>query len=297
VAQSLESSKVNERPVIYHYTNAEGLIGILSSGKLWATDIRYLNDSSELLHAEKLQRQVLKELIIKAPAGSLQKRLAIKAQEHPPWHSRLQTYVVCFCRDDDLLTQWQAYAAAGSGFSIGFDRRELESLVPNPVPVADGVDVPDVSLKRIEYSEEKQKDSLRLSFNRYINRLPADPSQREIDDFVTEVAGDVARSASRFKHRSFRSEKEWRIVISSHPFAVLAREQLFFRPSSRTVIPYRKIPEHPNGKLPIVSVTVGPTLDRGLSVLAVNQLLEAKGYFDDRFVPITCSDIPLTRTD
>jgi hypothetical protein len=32
----------------FHYTNAEGLKGILQSGKIWATDVRYLNDAQEV---------------------------------------------------------------------------------------------------------------------------------------------------------------------------------------------------------------------------------------------------------
>jgi len=31
----------------YHYTDAPGLLGILDSNTLWATDIRHLNDPSE----------------------------------------------------------------------------------------------------------------------------------------------------------------------------------------------------------------------------------------------------------
>ena len=34
--------------VLYHYTDSGGLKGILSSGKIWATDIHYLNDKSEI---------------------------------------------------------------------------------------------------------------------------------------------------------------------------------------------------------------------------------------------------------
>ncbi len=33
--------------VVYHYTTAAGLLGICTSKKIWATDIRYLNDSEE----------------------------------------------------------------------------------------------------------------------------------------------------------------------------------------------------------------------------------------------------------
>ena len=32
---------------LYHYTTQEGLLGIVASGSLWATDITYLNDAME----------------------------------------------------------------------------------------------------------------------------------------------------------------------------------------------------------------------------------------------------------
>ena len=37
-----------EPTILWHYTNLAGLIGIVERRKLWATDLRYLNDSTEL---------------------------------------------------------------------------------------------------------------------------------------------------------------------------------------------------------------------------------------------------------
>ena len=51
-----DSRDVTDVRVIYHYTDIKELIGILSDGQLWVTDIRCLNDSSELRHAEEVQR-------------------------------------------------------------------------------------------------------------------------------------------------------------------------------------------------------------------------------------------------
>lgn len=122
---------VSDVPTVYHYTDAKGLIGILSEGRLWATDIRYLNDSSELRHAEEIQRQVIDEIVSTSPDGSLQRKLSAKAyhgmhlQTHNP-------YVVCFCEEDDLLTQWKTYGSWGSGFSVGFDRRKLTAATAPP---------------------------------------------------------------------------------------------------------------------------------------------------------------------
>jgi hypothetical protein len=39
---------------LYHYTTTDGLLGILASEEVWATDIRFLNDTSELVDAIKL---------------------------------------------------------------------------------------------------------------------------------------------------------------------------------------------------------------------------------------------------
>ena len=36
---------------LHHYTTAEGLRGILKSKSLWASDLRFLNDRSELITA------------------------------------------------------------------------------------------------------------------------------------------------------------------------------------------------------------------------------------------------------
>ena len=37
------------REVLYHYTNQDGLLGILRSRCIWCTDIRFLNDSRDVL--------------------------------------------------------------------------------------------------------------------------------------------------------------------------------------------------------------------------------------------------------
>jgi hypothetical protein len=52
-ALGLFGEELNAKPrprIIYHYTDAKGLKGILESGALWLTDIRNLNNPSELKH-------------------------------------------------------------------------------------------------------------------------------------------------------------------------------------------------------------------------------------------------------
>jgi hypothetical protein len=47
---------------LYHYTDARGLLGILESRKLWASDVRLLNDARELDYAADLVRRWLDDL-------------------------------------------------------------------------------------------------------------------------------------------------------------------------------------------------------------------------------------------
>jgi len=47
--------------MIYHYSDAAGLRGIVESGKLWLSDIFSLNDPSELRHGISYVTEILKE--------------------------------------------------------------------------------------------------------------------------------------------------------------------------------------------------------------------------------------------
>jgi|CXWL01.1.fsa_nt_gi archaellum component FlaF (FlaF/FlaG flagellin family) len=44
----MTKSLAEDHPELFHYTNAKGLIGIIESQSIWATDYRYLNDSTEI---------------------------------------------------------------------------------------------------------------------------------------------------------------------------------------------------------------------------------------------------------
>ncbi|EFD2622350.1 hypothetical protein CK189_005805, partial [Escherichia coli] len=47
---------------IYHYTDLNGLKGIIESGSLWATHFSFLNDSNELSHGMNCLENALQYL-------------------------------------------------------------------------------------------------------------------------------------------------------------------------------------------------------------------------------------------
>ena len=125
-------------PVLYHYTNASGLKGILETGSLWATDAEFLNDAqelqfgrSELCHALRAHAESLYSSDRPEYFGSPEYSRATIVQSavhyletgnvnEPITGERM--YVACFCTDDDLLSQWRGTPVA-QAMRSGFARR------------------------------------------------------------------------------------------------------------------------------------------------------------------------------
>jgi hypothetical protein len=131
-------------------------------------------------------------------------------------------------------------------------------------------------------------------FDLYRESISAQSTQDDFGQCADAIVSNVARSASLFKHPSFKGEAEWRIIISVWS----GHAKLCFRASRRTVIPFMKTVKQENRKLPVVSVTIGPTLHQPLSRQSVQALLSAKGYsVPSNTVKIKESEIPLALTD
>jgi hypothetical protein len=117
--------------LLYHYTSAEGLLGIIRSGNLWATHIRYLNDSQEFIDSLRHLKSFIEEFDEELH-GHLDKflRSAVHLFSVNPG-----AYVLSFTDDSaartndapgDRLSQWRAYCSGGNGFSLGFDPRLID---------------------------------------------------------------------------------------------------------------------------------------------------------------------------
>jgi hypothetical protein len=55
-----------QHPELYHYTDFDGLKGIVESNTLWATQFDQLNDSTEVTLLKQFMMEPLKERAIKA---------------------------------------------------------------------------------------------------------------------------------------------------------------------------------------------------------------------------------------
>lgn len=258
-----------------HYTSISGLMGIITTNRLWASNASFLNDRTELLHALSVARIAIQKLS--------------SSQTLEQWASTLdevvteleggaipETYVACFSDNPDNLSQWRGYSGPEQGVSIAFDRRRLDQRLRQD----------QAKLYRVTYAKDTTPSKLRDALSGELVGLAvlSDLSETTSDRRYAEVFKRVSSLLPKFKHYGFRDEREWRYVVQQ----TSATCDLKFRAGLNRVVPYIEIGVEP-GPLPIVSVTVGPGSDQALTAQSLSAFLRCRGYSE---VDVLQSDIP-----
>lgn len=227
------------RPPLYHYSDAGGFLGMLTSKSLWFSHIKYMNDADEWFYALRLFEQVLQEY---SGFSNLQSPYKI-VKETFSLHDH---FTFSFSEQKDLLSQWRGYCPNG-GYSFCIDDWHLEQMAQEQEFV----------FEPCIYDEEEQKEFIRT---RIIGVTPDYLAERKKEDAEfrargVHLRGDVDRTTyeisqgmiSRFKllcllkHPSFKEEREWRMVGSLSNNGKL-REFMKLRSSRNMLIPYLDIP-------------------------------------------------------
>jgi hypothetical protein len=148
-----------ERGLLFHYTDANGLLGIVDHPRFpngydrinrldfsrvvqfKASDVRFMNDREELRFAGRVFaqqfRQAAKERAVQPPSTSARIeipdaaaaeliQLADEFEREEFYGEPVQVFAVCVSREGDLLSQWRGYAGGTGGYAIGFSRAVLE---------------------------------------------------------------------------------------------------------------------------------------------------------------------------
>src|SRR5690606_17014349 len=108
---------------LFHYTNLNGLQGIISNSEIWLSNLYFLNDKSEYelglkIVVEQLENYKSGFSVLRSTkyfVESLEKAIEfIKGKESP--------YVLSLTANNDLLSQWRGYTENGVGVNIGFGK-------------------------------------------------------------------------------------------------------------------------------------------------------------------------------
>jgi hypothetical protein len=272
--------------IIYHYTNAAGLYGIIESKSVWATDVWFMNDTGEGTFGWQRIEQFLKS---KNPGSDAEKGVVDHALEMingvrdmivrgDSYVVADDSYIACFSKQEDSLSQWRAYGDHG-GFSLGFCRDALEQLGASPLAN------PQFLLKDVAYETAEQEDLLEAEYHKSVTikimNQEAPPS-----GFMF-AASAAANILPWLKDSAFQEEAEVRL----HTFNAPAH-QVFTRISAMGLTPYTPIAicEAGNSLTTIRKVVIGPQRHPAEAMRAVKKLLAKNGLTD---IQVTQSAAPL----
>jgi hypothetical protein len=264
--------------VLYHYTTFTGLLGIVKSRALWASDIRYMNDSAELRHTADLISVEVRERI---DGGHPNPHLLTQFVD---WVSHRITsghmlFGASFRSQGNLLSQWRGYSTPGKGVSLGF----------SPEYILQCAEKQHFMVGRCIYEPAKQRllirevvDAVETLAGRLAvgERTAAERSVLYRETFA-EVETDLLRIAAILKHPSFREEREWRIV--SPVIANNVESPILFREGHAMLVPYIEF-DISQGDEPIAMdhLFLGPTANINISMNSLKMFLEKNGIIPKR---------------
>lgn len=109
-----------------HYTNQRGLLGIMGSESLWATNIKFLNDEYEFQHALDLIKDIIQKSNMKMgyPDYDVYEKYVAelkKQLESLNSYKSESIFTLSFSEETDLLSQWRGYCPENNGYCIIFD--------------------------------------------------------------------------------------------------------------------------------------------------------------------------------
>ena len=309
-------------PELWHYTTEAGLKGILRSGRLWATDFRCLNDTSEVQHLKPILianvTPLIRDLYDRRCGND--ESFSRKVQEHGGADACAQhdatalgdvlyrvtfssnskgPFVTSFCNHEEaddwtkrhgLLSQWRAYAAGG--YAIVFDTKGLREYLDQE---HSNYHYWNMHLSDVIYDDETEK--FNCEFRELLEVAP-----KAFEELLTSTEDSELTSTnalhqpfvtatSRYKHRAFKEECEVRIVA-----ILLGEDELLpedkQKKSCKKVhiregdVPYIELFDCNSGRLPIRRIVVGPHQEQERLEAVAKKLAQGEGF------SVQCSDTP-----
>ena len=205
-----QSNQASQPAVLYHFTDAAGLAGILGSKTIRASLVVSLNDASEVLYGLRLARKVVKRRQRKKNSAFLERAIQylrneslFAANAEMPLTGELHSFAFSLCDGIDNASHWFHYAHAGRGAALGFNS---SLLVP-----------PGLMLTPVEYETKVLETMIEAFLTLVEAKLASAPVALLAEETAGKLGGMLFSCymrilASVFKAPSFSSEREWRLI-------------------------------------------------------------------------------------
>lgn len=256
---------------LHHYTSVDALLSIVRTKSLWATNVRYLNDSSESELGLALMREVAEEARTTATGidSEILAYLVEWLDSRRPENAAV--YVLSFSTAHNQLSQWRGYTKYGQGVCLSIDSGLLVRRMQ-----AQGWTFQNCRYKRT--SQLTWADAI-------LSRVRREAATRifgagqykkdELDAVLHNCLSDLLQVAATIKHQAFEQEHEVRFIS---PMMNSNDPRIAYRPGGSMPIPYVNFRlAHDAGDLVLHEVMVGPGSTQELIRASITKALKHEG--------------------
>jgi len=208
--------------LLYHYRSLEGFWNIIEGDCFWATNARFSNDEEE----QRLGIKKIKDLY----------------WEGKPIPGNIDCYIVCFCEEDDKLSQWRGYAQ--NGISIGFDFSNIRPFYIMHIDEKEDEKIIYNACAQVAYFDLETNSDTVLEWTRLVKNEYSVDTKRW-DRFLLNRIPFI-------KHKGFEEEEEYRLVFEGEELG-----------------PYIRYRNSDNMKLPYIVVKAGSNIKRDDVIIRV----------------------------
>jgi len=280
-----------------HYTNSNGLKGIIDNHEIWFTDIRHLNDPSEFKFVFDLLKIEIKNYTKSSKDKNLISFMDFSlANLNFVLNDVIFPYVSCFSKLEDDLNQWRAYGDNGRGFCIVFSEKFFEDSYSENQNVDDEYLLNYVLPTNYDHDNSKEyyKNTINKAASIISKSINKNPNilddKNNMDIFGRKISSLMILStlwhAIMIKHPAYSAENEVRQIIIENKDRI--RKHIKIRTRGQEIIPYISTDRPIHQENMVVRIIVGPAADQR-AVDAVKALLLSKNM---SWVDVIKSKIP-----
>lgn len=222
------------RLVRYHYASASTFPKILSDSALRFTDVRFMNDHSEMvccvkclldfLDAHRKEYpycwEVVSELLLKKHSADEYRNLEVSEIEFGsslPEYIPTRCFAFCMSEKPDLLNMWNYYVHNGKyeGYSIGFDVYDfLKSFDTDQKNTSDPICIRYGKILYKKKEQVKEIETIVKLIEQHPKRIRDNENGKLIFNIsMARLRHYIEAYGAFFKDEAFEDEREFRIVI------------------------------------------------------------------------------------
>ena len=221
------------RLVRYHYASASTFPKILSDSALRFTDVRFMNDHSEMVCCVKCLLdfldshrkeypycwEVVSELLLKKHSADEYRNLEVSEIEFEsslPEYIPTRCFAFCMSEKPDLLNMWNYYVHNGKyeGYSIGFDVYDfLKSFDTDQKNTSDPICIRYGKILYKKKEQEKEIETIVKLIEQHSKRRDNEDEKSILNICMVRLRHYIEAYGAFFKDEAFEDEREFRIVI------------------------------------------------------------------------------------